>query len=96
MEASLCNSSTPRQTYQPGNTDISAAQITAKVGEHRQEELLPEGETSAVTIPTSPKLAQARARPLPRRAMSSASASGLRPRHLHPVDGARATERGRS
>jgi GTP pyrophosphokinase len=36
-----------------GNTDISAAQITSKVGEHRQEELLQEAETSGVTIPTS-------------------------------------------
>ncbi|MEO8286846.1 MAG: bifunctional (p)ppGpp synthetase/guanosine-3',5'-bis(diphosphate) 3'-pyrophosphohydrolase [Chloroflexota bacterium] len=36
-----------------GNTDISAAQITSKVGEHRQEELLPDGETTVLTIPTT-------------------------------------------
>jgi GTP pyrophosphokinase len=36
-----------------GNTDISAAQITSKVGEHRQEELLPEAESTGVTIPTN-------------------------------------------
>jgi GTP diphosphokinase / guanosine-3',5'-bis(diphosphate) 3'-diphosphatase len=36
-----------------GNTDISSAQITSKVGEHRQEELLPETETGGVTIPTN-------------------------------------------
>jgi GTP pyrophosphokinase len=36
-----------------GNTDISPQNITTKLGEHRQEELLPEVEPESVTIPTS-------------------------------------------
>jgi GTP pyrophosphokinase len=36
-----------------GNADITAAQITSKVGEHRQEELLQEAESSILTIPTN-------------------------------------------
>lgn len=36
-----------------GNTDISPAQLTGKVGEQLQEELLPETETGVVTIPTN-------------------------------------------
>lgn len=34
-----------------GNTDISPQNITSKVAEHRQEELLPEAEMAQVTIP---------------------------------------------
>jgi GTP pyrophosphokinase len=36
-----------------GNTDISPQNITTKLAEHRQEELLPDSDISTVTIPTS-------------------------------------------
>jgi GTP pyrophosphokinase len=41
-----------------GNTDISPQNITSKLGEHRQEELLPDSDTTAVTIPTTLPTAQ--------------------------------------
>jgi GTP diphosphokinase / guanosine-3',5'-bis(diphosphate) 3'-diphosphatase len=36
-----------------GNTDISPQNITSKLAEHRQEELLPDSDTTTVTIPTT-------------------------------------------
>jgi GTP pyrophosphokinase len=36
-----------------GNTDVSPQNISAKLGEHRQEEMLPDTGDTSVTIPTS-------------------------------------------
>jgi len=36
-----------------GNTDVSPQNVMSKIGEHRTEELLPETDTTTVTIPTT-------------------------------------------